>query len=237
VSVGRFDQLAADPREPISPELVLVSPALAERARAELPPVVLYEPARLRKVVSEARPQRHSPAPVRSARARLWRYAAAAAAVLIAGVAAGSYATTNRRPAGTSEPRSALAIPRHPDAGSRTALSRIQLGAPRRVTTPSVAGRSLIPATHLPVPTVLGVMTTAGDGFVRLQWQRPRGVARVAVFRIDGRRRLRRYEGRRNSFLDRSVRNGSTYRYVLLSYDRAGRSSSGVITVIRPSSS
>jgi hypothetical protein len=86
----------------------------------------------------------------------------------------------------------------------------------------------------MPVPTVLGVEATAGKGFVRLKWQRPPGVERVAVLRIEGRRTVARYVGRATSFTDRSVRKGRTYRYVLLSYDRDGRSSNGVVTVVGP---
>jgi hypothetical protein len=81
------------------------------------------------------------------------------------------------------------------------------------------------------------VVAIVGNGSIRLRWQRPPGVVRVVVLRVSGGRTVRQYRGPGLTFVDRGVRSGRTYRYVLVSYDRAGRSSAGVITIIRPRTS
>jgi len=80
-------------------------------------------------------------------------------------------------------------------------------------------------------------VVTAGSRRVTLQWQRPASAVAVIIRRRPGRHSAEStvYEGARNTYVDRTVRNRIAYRYLIISRDRQGRLSSGVPTVVTPS--
>jgi hypothetical protein len=213
--------------EPISPELVLVWPELAERVRASLPRIQLYEDTLLlrRAATGTAAVRARSSQPERLFLTVVVAAAAAVvASLLLQERSQGSHdALLVPAPATSSVERRTAAPVARPET----------LRAARPRTSPASDDRVRKPARR-PVPVVLGVIATAGDGYVRLQWQRPPGVERVAVLRGNRRRTVEQYRGGRQTFVEKGLRNGVQYRYVLVSYDRWGRSSEGVITVIRP---
>jgi hypothetical protein len=225
--------------EPISPELVLVWPELADYARSRLPPITLFDATASRTKAGPLDPagaSERTPSPLRELRQR--RTGVVAVAAFIAGAASGAYVIGNHDhstvdPGGSAVPQVVVTRERAPRGPSTANVStrRLRAGAADA----SARSRSGVKTPRGPVPSVLGVVATAGKRFIRLEWQRPAGVERVAVLRIEGRRTVTRYKGRGTSFTDHSVRKGRTYRYVLLSYDRDGRSSSGVVTVVGPS--
>jgi hypothetical protein len=94
------------------------------------------------------------------------------------------------------------------------------------------------PTPTRPSPSnVLGVVVTAGSRRVTLQWQRPADAVAVIILRRPGRHGAEStvYEGTRNKYVDRTVRNRIAYSYLIISRDRQGRLSSGVPTVVTPS--
>jgi hypothetical protein len=80
------------------------------------------------------------------------------------------------------------------------------------------------------------VVVTAGSQSVTLRWQRPAGAVDVIIVRRPGRRGAEStvYEGTRNTYVDRTVRDRVPYRYLIISRDSSGRLSSGVPTVVTP---
>jgi hypothetical protein len=87
-----------------------------------------------------------------------------------------------------------------------------------------------------PPSNVLGVVVTAGSHTVTLRWQRPAGAVDVIIVRRPGRHGAEStvYEGKRNTYVDRNVRDRVAYRYLIISRDGSGRLSSGVPTVVTP---
>ena len=74
-------------------------------------------------------------------------------------------------------------------------------------------------------PLLSPLVATPGDRMVRLRWVAPPDVARIVVRRTPGRRGRRPvvvYTGTGGGFTDLAVRNGRTYRYTVVSIDRAG---------------
>jgi hypothetical protein len=101
---------------------------------------------------------------------------------------------------------------------------------------------SLPPPLPPPVPygdppsNVLGVVVTTGSRRVTLRWQRPAGAVDVIILRRPGRHGAESivYKGKRNTYVDRNVRDRVAYRYLIISRDSQGRVSSGVPTIVRP---
>lgn len=90
-----------------------------------------------------------------------------------------------------------------------------------------------------PPDDVTDLTATAAVESVRLKWKRPtaQDFDHVAVSRTeasgDGQATLV-YEGAATSFLDHGVKGGIAYRYLVVSYDRAGNRSHGVAAVALP---
>jgi len=81
---------------------------------------------------------------------------------------------------------------------------------------------------------VLGVAAAVDSSGVRLVWQRPTHFDRVVVFRARSTRErgVVVYRGRAESFRDRLARPCTAYRYLIVNYDKAGLSSTGVPTSV-----
>ena len=91
------------------------------------------------------------------------------------------------------------------------------------------------PARTLP-KDVTGLQVQAGDARVRVSWQTPDGVDHVVVTRglsTGGDTRVV-YAGSGQSFTDRGLVNGLEYRYLVVSFDKAGNASAGVAAVALP---
>jgi hypothetical protein len=86
-----------------------------------------------------------------------------------------------------------------------------------------------------PPPAASGVEVDAGDGVTRLRWARARSAQIYELVRKPGLGKAKRstvYRGARRAFVDRRVRNGVSYRYELLSVDRAGNRSGRVVAAL-----
>jgi hypothetical protein len=70
---------------------------------------------------------------------------------------------------------------------------------------------------------------------VRLAWRTPAKSVYVVVVRYPGRYDARStvlYRGRTNFYVDKTVKRPGKYRYLIRNYDRRGKASSGVTSVI-----
>ena len=262
ISTGETQLRAAGGGEadlgPISPELVLVDPALAERARRELPdrPEPLMPSPRSAEPPNPSRPAYEPPeiavAPsllVPTLEPRRRRTVLLAGLVFVLGALVGGFfgdRYTFPRP--TLEARSALLRTPVRVAGTQQ-NSQDQSGSePRaRVRPPDrVLERSLRPpkTTVPPHPqrsrrfpwatNVLGVAARVGHRAVRLVWQRPADSRRVVVLRAlgVGRRSIVLYRGQATSYRDASTRPCTAYRYTIVNYNGRGHRSTGVPTTI-----
>ena len=84
---------------------------------------------------------------------------------------------------------------------------------------------------------MLGVVVTAGDGEVALAWQPPPGSDHILIRRSPGAGAAYEstvYRGAAHAYVDRALRNGVTYRYVIVNYARGGGVSTGVPTLVTP---
>jgi hypothetical protein len=202
---------------PISPELVLIDPELAERARQVLP-----EPRR---------PIRTEPAasvPVVQPAPRRWRRTAVLAALIFAAGAASSELLGRR----DSSSRSGLEI--GPDARS-TAESG---GATQRTgsdhrTVAAVKGDRRT-ASRIWAANVLGVTAGVDAKGISLVWKRPTRSDHVVVLRTrgTGSNSVVVFRGRATGYRDASARSCSEYRYKIVNYDRRGHRSTGVLTSV-----
>lgn len=125
----------------------------------------------------------------------------------------------------------AVAVPLGPERQTPAKTPRNEPSPrPRR----SVPARPPLAARVGAAPGVLGVEVASRPGAVLLRWQPPADFSRVVIRRfVDGRARATLvYSGRAKKFADRRVRPRTVYRYVIVSYDRSGRRSSGVPTVV-----
>ena len=231
---------------PISPELALIDPELARRARELVP-----EPR------ERSSPHRGLPGPpaaelpaapelapgpeVQPALRRRWTRALVLAAVIfVVGAASGTVLAPRHAasPGPTLEVRAAATTTQRrlkPQAIDKRAALR-----PAKVSRESGPDR-IGPAPRLHqrharvvwAPNVLGVVIKVGGGSVALLWQRPAGSARVVVLRARDRGpSLVVYRGRAMSFRDSSIRPCTPYRYTMVNYDRRGHRSTGVPTSV-----
>ncbi len=247
-------------RGQISPELALVDPVLAEGARELLPePRELTRPRRPREEAAPSYPVGRVrpgalPTPAPRLRPRRWRrMVVLAVLIFVAGAAFGGLLGTKSKPrpdasrpltigsgasangSSTTRTRVAALSPKRPASG------RPHASHPRRL---SHGGRST--ATHerarrraarprsTSARNVLGVTAAVDRRGVRLVWQRPTHFDRVVVFRAQSSRErgVVVYRGRAGSFRDRLARPCTAYRYLIVNYDKAGLSSTGVPTSV-----
>jgi hypothetical protein len=239
---------------PISPELVLIDPVLAERARARLsdPPEPPRRPSRPapQVAVAEIAAEPVSPAP----KSRLGRIAALAVLIFGAGALAGSFlAEEHVQPAVAFETHAGAAprmstqqgqtSPAQTEARQRPARQTSRPGQARR--SPAVAKRAQRAATtaealgqargvrrRVWATNVLGVTARVTGAGVWIAWKQPARSGHVVVLRARGGRGRGSviFRGRATSYRDVSTRPCTPYRYTIVNYDRNGHSSTGVPT-------
>jgi len=223
----------------ISPELALIDPGLAERARQYLP-----QPGEQRK----PRPTVAAPEallPAAASPPRRWRRTVVLASLVFAagaasggylgeqhaespglplGVRAGALPTQRSRPSSVA-PQPALRPPKVP-AKSRRVATRERRH--RRQQVQRQAARTVW-ATN-----VLGVSAQVASRGVTLVWQQPADSGKVVVVRARGGRAHGAvvFRGQATSFRDNSPRPCTAYRYTIVNYDRQGHRSTGVPTSI-----
>ena len=240
---------------PITPELVLVDPVLAELARTQLPEPREQTRPRRRIAASSAggtigaRPKAVSPQSPRSRPRRWQRITVLAALVFAAGAALGglfktmpgtSTHVTLEVEAGaaptTTSSRAPKSTRKEPSSDAPDA-SRRRLSKDRR-TTPATAPKRQRRRAGRPRPiwsaNVLGVTAAVDVHGVLLVWQRPLRFDQVVVFRTPGTRERSDivYRGRATSYRDLSARPCTAYRYLIVNYDLAGHRSTGVPTSV-----
>jgi hypothetical protein len=249
-----FAELSDADLGPVSPELALIDPVLAVRARQALPERPELSAPRGRSATQPAStapsselpklPSAAPPSVSRRAR-RLRRTVVLAVLVFASGaVVGGSVGERGASPVARFELRAAL--PAAPTG--RTATTQLperqshSAGLPtsRR---PSLAHRSRHRrASNVSgqrqraalAENVLGVASWVGRPGLTLSWQRPANSGHVVVLRSlpAQRRSVVVYRGRATSYRKASVRPCTAYRYIIVNYDRRGRRSTGVPTSI-----
>ena len=216
----------------VSPELALVDQVLAERARMLLPEPA-EQPRRVRRVAEAPRPgvsppRRPESAPVVRRRGRWRRTVALALLIFTAGAASGGL--LGKGP-DVSPPSLLQARPK---------LSTIPVATgTEHSTTETTANRAKSNEGRRTAATawaanVLGLRVGIDRKGVRLVWERPTESNYVVVVRklISDRHSVVVFRGPAASFQDVSARPCTSYRYVIINYDRRGHPSTGVRTSV-----
>jgi hypothetical protein len=236
---------------PISPELALVDPVLAERAR-ELLPDRPEQPQRVRYPVPVEGPKVTVETPPPPRTRRRGKVLALAAVAFVAGAVSANFLHTKKAaspgvtfqspaegqaraqaqaPAGRAAPAPRRAVRKARRTAPAPAKARRAHAAKAR-RAPAKARRA--PAARAWATNVLGVTARVGNPAVTIAWQRPKDSSRVVVVRTTTARRhgVVVFRGRAAAYHDASPRRCTAYRYTIVNYDRRGRPSTGVPTSV-----
>ena len=242
---------------PISPELVLVDPVLAEQARELLPEpreqprpraapvaafagdaVVLPQAPPLAPAEPQVAAEPAAPAP----RRRWRRMLVLAVLIFVAGAVSGTLLS------GTEPESTGVTFEAQTNGPSTSVPSRSRPGTTASSTAESTtASRPKTTSRHATLrppeqrpesagwaPNVLGLEARVEESGVTLVWKRPADSSRVAVLRARGWRGQGSvlFRGPAATYRDVSARPCTAYRYTIVNYDRRGRRSTGVSTLV-----
>jgi hypothetical protein len=226
---------------PISPELALVDPALAERARTLLP-----EPREATKEERPAetieRPIRSAPVPTAPRKPRRWRRIAALAVLIFAGGAASGELLVRHESSSRSRLELEAEVRPTPDRGretTRTDTDDRGAGPVKKSARPVKKGAAPVKrvrrtGSRIWAANVLGVTAGVDGKGISLLWKRPSRSDHVVVLRTRGTgpNSVVVFRGRATGYRDASARLCSEYRYKIVNYDRRGHRSTGVLTSV-----
>ncbi len=214
--------------EAISPELALVDPELAERARKLLPDPgdVLAPRPRVAVAVAPPAPVVAQPAEPARPRRRWLRTVVLAGLVFVVGAVAGGLLGEKR--AAAPEVRLEAQAPAPSVATAPLRPPRVDQRPRGSKSTEQRAARRIWAA------NVLGVAASVDRPGVTLAWQRPSGSDHVVVVRTlaTSKHGVVVYRGSAATYRDAAPLPCTAYRYTIVNYDRKGHRSTGVPTSV-----